>query len=55
MMPLWMFTLGEQLLQENTDLQIPFGNMAGSLISLTVPVCIGIIIRCFTYKKFFNT
>ncbi|XP_071533411.1 ileal sodium/bile acid cotransporter-like [Panulirus ornatus] len=45
MMPLWMFTMGKQLLQENADLQIPFGNMAVSLASLTIPVCIGILIR----------
>lgn len=45
MMPLWMFTLGSNLLEENDNIQIPFANLAISLVALTVPVCIGIIIR----------
>nr|XP_045584540.1 uncharacterized protein LOC123746811 isoform X1 [Procambarus clarkii] len=48
MMPLWMFTLGGKLLEENANLRIPYGNLAGSLISLTLPVGIGIFIR---YRK----
>ncbi|XP_063612531.1 ileal sodium/bile acid cotransporter-like [Penaeus indicus] len=45
MMPLWMFTLGQKLLSQNSNVKIPFGNLAGSLISLTVPVIIGIFIK----------
>ncbi|KAK7065535.1 hypothetical protein SK128_001017 [Halocaridina rubra] len=45
MMPLWMFTLGASLLEENDDLQIPFTNLAVSLAALTIPISIGILIR----------
>lgn len=45
MMPLWMFTLGSRLLEENDNLQIPFANLAISLFALTIPVGIGITIR----------
>ncbi|KAK8733163.1 hypothetical protein OTU49_006497, partial [Cherax quadricarinatus] len=48
MMPLWMYTLGGKLLEENANLKIPYGNLAGSLISLTLPVAVGIFIR---YKR----
>ncbi|KAK4327362.1 hypothetical protein Pmani_002190 [Petrolisthes manimaculis] len=44
-MPLWLFTLGRRLLHENDDLQVPFGNLVASLISLTIPVAIGVLIR----------
>ncbi|XP_045584542.1 hepatic sodium/bile acid cotransporter [Procambarus clarkii] len=44
MMPLWMFTLGGKLL-EDADIKIPFSTLAISLVSLTVPITIGIIIR----------
>ncbi|KAG7172297.1 Ileal sodium/bile acid cotransporter-like 3 [Homarus americanus] len=45
MMPLWMFTLGKKLLEDNANLQIPYSNLALSLVSLTVPVGIGMFIR----------
>ncbi|XP_047468766.1 sodium/bile acid cotransporter-like [Penaeus chinensis] len=45
MMPLWMFTLGSSLLEENANIHIPFVNLAISLITLTVPVCLGIFLR----------
>ncbi|KAK7067112.1 hypothetical protein SK128_011282 [Halocaridina rubra] len=48
MMPLWLFTLGKSLLDENDNLQIPYSNLAVSLIGLTIPVSIGMIVK---YKK----
>lgn len=45
MMPLWLFTLGKKLLESNANLKIPFGNLATSLVTLTLPIVIGIIIR----------
>ncbi|XP_042216169.1 ileal sodium/bile acid cotransporter-like [Homarus americanus] len=45
MMPLWMFTLGNKMLEENSHLKIPYSNMLISLFSLTIPVGIGITIR----------
>ncbi|XP_045584538.1 ileal sodium/bile acid cotransporter [Procambarus clarkii] len=45
MMPLWMFTLGENLTEEHTHLHIPFSNLVLALVSLTVPIVIGMLIR----------
>lgn len=45
MMPFWMFTLGQELTQEESNLQVPYGNLVVSLISLTVPVGIGVALR----------
>ncbi|KAK4314773.1 hypothetical protein Pmani_013974 [Petrolisthes manimaculis] len=45
MMPMWLFTLGRKLLESNANLKIPFGNLATSLVTLTLPIGIGIFIR----------
>ncbi|XP_068203949.1 uncharacterized protein [Palaemon carinicauda] len=45
MMPLWMFTLGSRLTEGNDTIVIPFSNLAISLVALSLPVCIGILIR----------
>ncbi|XP_068251012.1 sodium-dependent organic anion transporter-like [Palaemon carinicauda] len=45
MMPLWMFTLGKSLLEDNDNLQIPFMNLVFSLIGLTIPVGLGILLK----------
>ncbi|XP_064082344.1 sodium/bile acid cotransporter 5-like [Macrobrachium nipponense] len=45
MMPLWMFTLGKSLLEDNDNLQIPFANLVFSLIGLTIPVGFGILLK----------
>ena len=44
MIPFWLFTLGQVFL-EGTDIQIPFTNIIISLISILVPVAIGILIQ----------
>lgn len=45
MMPFWMFTLGQELTQGESEVHVPYGNLVVSLISLTVPVGIGVAIR----------
>ncbi|XP_045584657.1 ileal sodium/bile acid cotransporter-like [Procambarus clarkii] len=45
MMPLWMTTLGTRLIDDNTHLYIPFKTLAVSLVSLTGPIVIGMLIR----------
>lgn len=44
MMPLWMFTLGAQLLEQG-NVRIPYVNLLSSLISMTVPLLIGLAIQ----------
>lgn len=44
MMPLWMFTLGAQLLEEG-NVRIPYVNLLSSLVSMTVPLLIGLAIQ----------
>jgi len=48
MMPFWMLTLGSLLIDENSSFEIPYINLIGSLVSLTVPIGIGLLIK---YKK----
>lgn len=43
-MPLWMFTLGAQLLEQG-NVKIPYVNLISSLISMTVPLLIGLAIQ----------
>lgn len=40
-----MFTLGQELTQGASKLQVPYGNLVVSLISLTVPVGLGVALR----------
>lgn len=48
MMPFWMLTLGSKLLGSESSIKIPYGNLATSLLALTIPVAIGLLIK---YKK----
>lgn len=48
MMPLWLFTIGKTLVSET--IQIPYTNIMISLVSLIVPVLIGVIIHRFLPK-----
>lgn len=47
MMPLWIFTLGRTLFRDN-NATIPYINLAGSLILLTLPIGIGLLIRQYS-------
>lgn len=47
MMPLWMFTLGQKLTEGESRLHVPYGNLVVSLISLTVPVGLGVALRAW--------
>ncbi|GIX81473.1 p3 protein [Caerostris darwini] len=49
MMPLWIFTLGASLFRDN-EATIPYLNMAGSLVLLTFPIVIGLIIKRYSPK-----
>ncbi|GFY49283.1 p3 protein [Trichonephila inaurata madagascariensis] len=46
-MPLWIFTLGATLFRER-EATIPYMNMVGSLILLTLPLVIGIFIKKYS-------
>lgn len=45
MMPFWMLTLGTKLLGEGSSIKIPYGELATSLLVLTIPVAIGLLIK----------
>lgn len=45
MIPLWLFTLGQHIMEGGTHVKIPFENIIISLISVLVPVAIGILIQ----------
>ncbi|GIX81470.1 solute carrier family 10 member 6 [Caerostris darwini] len=47
MMPLWIFTLGASLFRDH-EATIPYINLAGSLVLLTFPLGIGILIRQYS-------
>ncbi|XP_045123602.1 ileal sodium/bile acid cotransporter-like [Portunus trituberculatus] len=49
MMPMWMFTLGQKLTQ-GASMQVPYGNLVLSLISLTVPIGLGVALRAWRPK-----
>ncbi|CAG2119463.1 unnamed protein product, partial [Medioppia subpectinata] len=44
MMPLWLFTLGGNLFSAG-NIRIPYLNLLTSLVTLTLPMFIGIVIR----------
>jgi len=48
MMPFWMMTLGSLLIDEESSFQVPYLNLFLSLVSLTIPIAIGLLIK---YKK----
>lgn len=46
MIPLWLFTLGQYILNEqNYDVTIPYTNILGSLAGIIIPVGLGIVIQ----------
>lgn len=47
MMPLWIFTLGASLFRDH-EATIPYINLAGSLVLLTFPVGIGLLIQQYS-------
>lgn len=47
MMPLWIFTLGSSLFRDK-EATIPYINLAGSLILLTLPIGIGLLIQQYS-------
>lgn len=47
MMPLWIFTLGRSLFRDR-EATIPYINLAGSLIVLTLPIGIGLLIQQYS-------
>jgi hypothetical protein len=47
MMPLWLWLLSGFFLPEGSSVKVPYVNMTLSLILLTVPLGIGILIRLF--------
>lgn len=47
MMPLWIFTLGSSLFRDK-QATIPYINLAGSLIILTLPIGIGLLIQQYS-------
>lgn len=47
MMPLWIFTLGRTLFRDR-NATIPYFNLTGSLIILTIPVGVGLLIRQYS-------
>ena len=49
MIPLWLFTLGQHILNEQAyHVKIPYTNILGSLAGIIIPVAMGIVIQ---YKK----
>lgn len=45
MMPLWIYTLGKLIMDENYSVSIPYVNMAQIIALITVPLFIGIVIK----------
>ncbi|CAH1780565.1 unnamed protein product [Owenia fusiformis] len=45
MIPLWLFTLGRQFINNIDGLRIPFENIIGTLFLIVIPVTIGILIK----------
>lgn len=50
MMPLWIFLLSGFFLPEGSAVQVPYLDLAISLILLTVPISIGLLIRRYARK-----
>lgn len=51
-MPFWMVTLGSRLLGPDSSIEIPYANLAISLLMLTIPIAIGMIIKYVEIKGF---
>jgi sodium/bile acid cotransporter 3/5 len=46
MMPFWMFVLGKEIITtNNAKVKIPYANLAFSLIGMTIPLAIGLLIQ----------
>ena len=50
MMPFWLWLLSGFFLNESSNVQVPFLDIALSLIFLTIPIGIGQLIRYFRPK-----
>ena len=50
MMPLWIFLLSGFFLPEGSVVQVPYLDLAISLILLTIPISMGLIIRRYARK-----
>uniref|UniRef100_A0A2R5LBU5 Putative sodium-bile acid cotransporter n=1 Tax=Ornithodoros turicata TaxID=34597 RepID=A0A2R5LBU5_9ACAR len=48
-MPMWLFTLGRSLF-EDASVRVPFGNIFTTLISMTIPLAIGLLLQRFRPK-----
>lgn len=49
MMPFWLFTLGSSLFKGPLS-KLPFGNIVGSLVSMVVPLGVGLLIQRYLPK-----
>ena len=47
MMPLWLLTVGQTLMDSDLHIVLPFGRMILSFVAFTVPLVIGVIIAHF--------
>jgi sodium/bile acid cotransporter 3/5 len=46
MMPFWMFVLGKEIITiNNAQVNIPYANLAFSLIGMTIPLAIGLLVQ----------
>lgn len=45
--PLWLLTLGQSLLDDETDIVLPFGGIALSLLVVFVPLVVGVLVARF--------
>jgi len=46
MMPFWMFVLGHQIrIDNNAEINIPYTNLVFSLIGMTIPLALGLLIQ----------
>jgi len=45
MIPLYLFTIGRLIIEENAKIKIPFQNILYSLLSVLVPIAVGLIIQ----------
>ena len=49
-MPLWVYTLGRQFVEEDFEIIVPYTNMLQTLAMITIPLFVGIFIK----YKYFN-
>lgn len=44
-LPLWLYTLGQEFLQENDNISVPFLNIFTTLLYLIIPLLVGLFIK----------